>query len=340
MTGYVYVKDLKGHRGSYQELFSKIFGFRKLSGALISRDLIEMLTAPRAIFATIGINNSAQLLVIFLRAAIGRTSCAIWLGEPFEPNDKNSSIRKRDLWLFRILRRFKRVSLFSIYPFRTEDRRRRLVDDWIADPQLWDMACLSIDRDSFESSISKRIRSDFTGKPVIAFLGRGSDGKNYPSFVDFVIAKRTEIEAVSVGPIDEDCRPFAAKLRQAGGIVIDRFVDESELLSVYFAADYVWCVYSESYDRPSGIYGRAIALGVLPVVRAGSYLDRFSSEFGFDVQRVSLEGPANLWHGHIKATNAAHRADTRPKTLRQLEELRSDAINKLSLAMAWKPEHT
>lgn len=339
MKGYVYVKDLKGHRGSYQDLFSKIFGFKKLSGALFSSGFRDHLSAPRAIFATIGINNSDQLLMILLRAVIGRSSCAIWLGEPFEEQERGSCIRRRDLWMLRILRRLNRVRLFSIYPFRTEDRRRRVVDDWIADPQLWDMTDLSTNLDSLKSSIPKEIRSDFSGKPVIAFLGRGSTAKNYPCFVDFAIAERNQIAAISVGPIDPECKQDAEKLSKVGGFIIDRFVDDAELLSIYSIADYVWCAYSELYDRPSGIYGRGIALGALPVVRAGSYLDEFSSEFGFDVERVSLENICASGNTDVDFRSVIHSDDRRKNTLDHLRELRFDAIRKISRALGCEPLH-
>ncbi len=62
-----------------------------------------------------------------------------------------------------------------------------------------------------------------------------------------------------------------------GGLLIDRRLDDAELESLYVVSDVIWSCYAPEYDQASGIFGRALQLGVPVIVRRGSLLHRFAS---------------------------------------------------------------
>ncbi len=59
--------------------------------------------------------------------------------------------------------------------------------------------------------------------------------------------------------------------------MLDRFLSDDELLSLFKLADMAWCCYPVQRDMSSGIFGRCWQIGVIPVVRQGSLLE---SKFG------------------------------------------------------------
>jgi hypothetical protein len=65
---------------------------------------------------------------------------------------------------------------------------------------------------------------------------------------------------------------LAEKFDQAGGVGENKFVSDSDLLSLYAASDLVWALYAEDYDQASGIFGRAAQLGIPVIVRIDSLL--------------------------------------------------------------------
>jgi hypothetical protein len=62
---------------------------------------------------------------------------------------------------------------------------------------------------------------------------------------------------------------------QAGGYACDRFISNEELFDLYACADLIWCCYAADYDQASGVFGRAIQLGIPVVVREGALIHKF-----------------------------------------------------------------
>jgi len=55
-------------------------------------------------------------------------------------------------------------------------------------------------------------------------------------------------------------------------IVEDRYDTDAEIVSLYRVADLAWCRYAPGYDQASLVFGRALQIGVTPVLREGSVI--------------------------------------------------------------------
>ena len=152
---------------------------------------------------------------------------------------------------------------------------------------------------------------------MLLFLGKGSRLKGLQDLVRLVSGLEEELLVVVAGRIQEECRQDAERLAQRGMIVEDRFITDEELLSLYGTANFTWCVYPPDYDQASGVFGRSIQLGVIPLIRAGSVLDDYVGFIGRDALRIRNVGemaPPEFWalleqHSRYAATDRADKLD-------------------------------
>jgi hypothetical protein len=92
---------------------------------------------------------------------------------------------------------------------------------------------------------------------------------------------------VAAGAAPPDAREAARVFVEAGGLLIDRKLEDAEIESLYTVSSVIWACYAPDYDQASGIFGRALQLGVPVIVRRGSVIERFSS--GLTVPILALE---------------------------------------------------
>ena len=122
---------------------------------------------------------------------------------------------------------------------------------------------------------------------MLIFIGKGSRLKSFGELANFAEVNKEKLYVVAAGKVMPECAAAAEKLRALGMVVENRFISDEELLSLYGVADYAWCFYAPDYDQSSGIFGRAIQLGVKPVIRAGSVIAKIVD--ALEIEGVKLE---------------------------------------------------
>ena len=83
------------------------------------------------------------------------------------------------------------------------------------------------------------------------------------------------------------------RLIATGAIVVDRFLTDVEIESLYGVSRAIWGCYSPERDQASGIFGRAMQLGVPTIVREGSVVHRFAEHYGMPVIPIEYLEPEN-----------------------------------------------
>jgi hypothetical protein len=78
---------------------------------------------------------------------------------------------------------------------------------------------------------------------------------------------------IAAGKVASECVEAAKQFEAAGGILIDRFISDDEIIALYRHAALVWAVYAPTYDQASGIAGRAYQFGIPIAVRHGSHMN-------------------------------------------------------------------
>lgn len=147
-----------------------------------------------------------------------------------------------------------------------------------------------------------RLRAEWDstdGRPVVAVVGALDRRKNIPTVLDALdIADRRDIVLVIAGRIEtgvlEEITPKIAALRTLGQVIVvtNRNLSDIELDATVAAADYV--VLAHSNEGPSGILGKAMALGTGIIAAGAESLQRDVAKLGRDLDSWCSLSPEDL----------------------------------------------
>lgn len=327
--GIVHIIDSGGHRKAYLDLFVAITNFQPLVGPISTKSARKLLQAPSLLFATVGRHFRRHFVVSLIRSLLGKPSCVLFLGAISFRTGIESNTNYLDRILAKIWTVLPKQKILAILPYESEPSLARVTNDYIFDPQIWDMWFNDCPSALPSTALSALVEEKRGGRDVLIFLGKKDKRKSFGELVRFAKENRGQILVVAAGKVAEECAVEADELRALGMMVEDRFISDDELLSLYAVADYVWCYYAPLYDQPSGIYGRAIQLGVKPIVRSGSFIANLSDQFGIPSIKLKMEDFA----GRTAPIECAIPSAGDPLTLSErrklFTEIRDDSLSKL-----------
>lgn len=287
--GFVTVGSPGGHRESYVETLSGMTGLTRLIEPRGISTLRTLLAADAVLFATLEDDIAFFFAVAILRAVLGRHTVAIFMSPRrcFTPGFY-SVVRRH---AFRFLKRLRRVTLLSILPFYLDRRFASVADDWIYDPQFWDLDSRIENADWPDSALAQDVKRKAQGRPILLFLGGPSVMKGFPFLAKILQAKPAitdRLMIVVAGKVPADQKRFAELVSEAGGLMIDRYLTDDEVLSAKLCATCLWACYDPSYDSSSGLFGRAMQLGKQAIVRRESHIDSIASHLNYPVHRCAF----------------------------------------------------
>lgn len=189
---------------------------------------------------------------------------------------------KRNLLSF--FKNNKYIHSLSIIPFFVNKEIEKFCDDWIYDFQFSDIDFLYTLTDPIEvENFSHDIINKAGGRIIVSAIGKQDNSKGFDRFIQTYIAS-SEIQSnyafVSGGKIAGISEALINEFENSGGIIINRRINDSELVALYEVSDYIWCCYSPSYDQSSGVLGRAIQFRKGVIVRNGSVAESISCNLG------------------------------------------------------------
>jgi len=278
--GY-YTKTLEGHRQSYLDFVKNVFGGNRVEGISL------IIRKQPVLFLMIEDNFLLYFIVGCIRALLGRKTAGL-LFRPKPALEASNFRLKLKLVMLKLLKKIKSVQTLSIVPTTLEPKIATIVDDWIYDFQLWDITPKQrfifhkirnsdIDFDDFKKyEIANEVRAHAKDKKILIALGAQNKGKGIHVLSEHVDMFNQENYIIVVaGRFDKASAQQKKHLQDNDALVFDRFMTDEEILALYSVADVVWCYYDPSYDQASGILGRSIQLGVLPIVRSNSFSEKF-----------------------------------------------------------------
>lgn len=266
-----------GHRLEYLQLFRNLIegaGAKAIQRGLRFSDIFR----KEAIFSTMLEEHTWRFFwVAAFRSLLGRRSLTLIfrVADPAKGRAPKFVVKRM---LLSYLRRARWVTVMAILPLHLDPRFGRIAKDWIYDPQLWDAGDVGT-LPAPPAEVVERAR----GRRIICALGSQTRDKGFDQFCKVWLASeelRSTCLFVAAGRIAGDLAGDAARFEEAGGMVMNRLIDDNELLALYNASEMVWCCYSPEYDQASGIFGRAAQFGRRAIVREGSYLELLSGELG------------------------------------------------------------
>lgn len=262
-----------GHRESYVEVLASVTGLQTLIASRRWSVIGRLVGAHRVLFASLEDDLVTFFLVAFLRLLLVRRTVAVVMnpGRVLEGGEWKHWLKGVAL---KTLKHMPGLTTLSIIPFYIDDRLPALTNDWIYDPQFWDMEVATGHVD--DVSLAETVMTYAAGRPVLLFLGAFSKIKGFTFLADLMDQDRRIGErylVVAAGKPEAATAAAAQKLRAAGGVVVDRYLTDAEVLSIKRAARVIWACYDPGYNSSSGLFGRALQLRKAVVVRHGSYLE-------------------------------------------------------------------
>lgn len=280
----VYARSTNGHRQSYLDGLGELFGLAPVSGEIDGRLFRRLVAAESLLFATLDDHLPSFMAVAGARSLNGRRTTALFLRAQkcFETGRFYYPVKRR---LFQALKSLPGLTLASITPFSVMPRHREVAHAGVIDPQYWDLHDGTALRSPASSALSEEVRARAGGRHVMCALGTLSQNKG-AAFLAETLHRHAELTdkilIVAAGHVATDAVRSVRRMAEAGALVIDCFVSNEELESLYAATDSVWACYAPDYDQASGIFGRAVQTGVTPVLRAGSVAEAFATKHGVD----------------------------------------------------------
>lgn len=272
ITLYNTSKTDEGHRAPYILFLSKLFELRT------TNSIFEALSSNYPVLIPMIEDSPARYFFVAISRALFGKRTAGFLFRP-GPTIEHRSIRLlAKYYILRMMRRLSRVSTITIVPFSVEPRFATIATAWVNDPQLWDLDDSQISsRDQNSSDIGMSVSRTAAGRHVCVAIGRQDADKGFDLFTE-IYTQNSELRQTTLfafgGRVSSKLAAHLANFIAAGGHGYNRFITDTELLDLYSSADLVWCAYSSDYDQASGVFGRAIQLGIPVVVRRNSLIHR------------------------------------------------------------------
>lgn len=278
----VYVKALTGHKPSYLNLLSGMFSLTPSSGAMNVRLFMRFVRAEKILFATLDEHMFSFAAIAVLRSMMGRPTAALFLRAQkcFDPTRLKYKIKAL---AFRGLRRVPKLMVATITPFRFAPEYAKVAHAGVHDPQLWDFWEDGRVHQPVGTNLSEEIVKQANGRNICIALGQMGASKG-ADFLASLLKQNPEFGqrtlVVWAGMVPDVAIPVAESLQANGSIVIARFISDAELESLYGIATLIWACYAPSYDQASGVFGRALQLGVPVIVREGSLVAEIAATTG------------------------------------------------------------
>jgi hypothetical protein len=287
----VYVKATGGHRQSYLDTFSRLFGLAPVSGPIGPALLRRFVAADRLLFATLDENMLGFPAVAAMRSRLGRPTVGLFLRPQtcFQAGRWYYPVKRR---AFRLLRRLPGLTIATITPFDVAPHYAEVAHVGVADPQYWDLHGDDGPPRPGRTALSDDVVARAAGRRILCLVGGLSSVKGL-SFLADALERHPRIAdgvlVVGGGRVRPQDTDITGRLEAAGAIIVDRFISDAELDSLYGIADLIWSCYAPGYDQASGIFGRAVQYGVPPIVREGSLIAAFAAANGVDHISVLYE---------------------------------------------------
>src|SRR5262249_37649101 len=149
--------------------------------------------------------------------------------------------------------------------------------DWIYQIAQWYRPSDMSERQDESRTFAELIRQHANGRSVIIYLGEITPEKGFEFFTDLLIddlSSSAELAFVAAGKVSDKSANNVQRFIKAGGLLVDRYISDSQLSIGIDVADWIWNCYRSDNDQNSGIFGLTYLAGARAIVRSDSYIAR------------------------------------------------------------------
>ncbi|WP_421729114.1 hypothetical protein [Brevundimonas sp.] len=265
-----------GHREAYIHQFQALLHEAGYSCRVVDTWKATLDFAGPACFLMIEENFFGYAIAAIVRALQGRRTAGL-LFRGREAAEGQSLKLRNKAFLLCVMKSLTPVTTMSIVSFSVLPSIARVADDWIDDPQLWDIEDLSTP----PSPLSADLVDLAAGRNILVALGAQNREKGFDILARTWLEKpeiRSRWLFVAAGKVAPSAWDIANAFAEAGGGLVDRYVSDDELRSLYGAATVIWALYAPDYDQASGIFGRAVQYEKPVLLREGSAMANHAAQ--------------------------------------------------------------
>jgi hypothetical protein len=271
----VYAHSLIGHRESYLNFFLNTFSSKKIS----KKDLL--LSKSPVLFLMIEDSFLLYFFICLYRTILGRITAG-FLFRPKPVVDNPSLKLKVKRTALYILKKIPNVKTLLIIPDSTHPEFSTICDGWIYDFQFWDLqekdyeTFIALKEKKQVSSLFTSINNMHNGRKVLCALGGQDRIKGFDTFATtYIDNKNIQKQFLfAYGGKVKGFNELAISFDKTGGYSKNEFISDDDFIALYASSDLVWALYAEDYDQASGIFGRAVQLGIPVLVRTNSLIHK------------------------------------------------------------------
>jgi hypothetical protein len=292
----IYMKSVDGHGQSYFDLLGPMYALSPVTGQMSGRLFQRLVNAKHLLFASLDQHMFSFAAISIIRSVLGRPTVALFLRAQrcFEYGKLIYPIKRFVFWA---LRRVRLLTVVTITPFEVAPRYAEVARAGVCDPQYWDLHDGITLRKPGCTSLSDEVRERAGSRRICCVLGALGTGKGL-GFLAGTLERHPQMMThafiVCAGRVMPGNSDLAARLLAQGALLVDRFISDAELESLYGIADAIWACYAPDYDEASGVFGRAIQWGVPVIVREGSVIAAFADRACADYHPVAFDAHESL----------------------------------------------
>jgi len=299
-----YAASSSGHSPTWLKFFRKFFCAEVVYGPLRGILFKRLFQENRLLITMLDSNMIAFACLVGARSLFGKRTVAFFFRPQSCFESTLKSLVKR--WLLIILKLLPNFTIITIIPFDILPDYARVAHAGVYDLQYWD---LNSKRRQLlpQTALSKKIEEIASGRPVVCALGSLNSSKGMRFMAEILKSRPSIAENVLWIHAGQACgteSQLAERLRKSGVLVVSRYMTEVEFMSLYGAASAIWACYAPNYDQASGIFGRAIQLGVPAIIRRGSVNHRLAELNDIKVITVDYNDTMEVTATHLESTLA------------------------------------
>jgi hypothetical protein len=186
------------------------------------------------------------------------------------------------------------VAIISLQKPELQPEISGLFKDWIYQIAQWHRPPAGPEHQRQSKYFEEIIRQHANGRSILIYLGDIAAGKGFDFFADILVessCSNGEFAFVAAGKVSEESAYAAQRFIEEGGLVVDRYISDSEFLAGISVGDWVWNCYRSDNDQNSGIFGLAYQAGARLIVRNGSFLARMAEDLEFPTVHIQYGDP-------------------------------------------------
>lgn len=288
----IYINNNNGHRKFAAQTLSYIVNDHQITNRLNLRSIF----CKNLIFVTIEDNIFVFFLLAFIRDMFklktGGLLFSPW--DIFKKRSVKAKFKKSTLIYFK---KRTNINVISYVPHYLDERYLLISKDWIYDLEFWDLNLLQ----------RKHLISQNNNKNIsnsIAYIG-GLDKRKGIKLLAYMKtnaqSNNLNLNFVAKGKVMGDENEIFDAIEVLVAEKDKRHLTDEEFIETAVNSSFLWCCYEPSYDASSGIFGRALQLNKIPIIRENSVLDEISRYENLECIRIPFKEEQEVFNSFVEA---------------------------------------